>query len=53
MPRKINRRQKPAWQMVRRPVPPPSRVHKVKKGKGAYSRKDKRWKKEVEEEIEE
>ncbi|MCP2604617.1 hypothetical protein NLC29_00480 [Candidatus Aminicenantes bacterium AH-873-B07] len=49
MPRRIDRRQKPAWQKLRKPIPPPTRIHRVRKGKRSYNRKDKRWKKEIEE----
>ena len=49
MPRQIDKRQKPAWQKLRKPIPPPSKIHKVKKRKRAYDRKDKNWKKEIEE----
>ena len=48
MPRGINRRQKPAWQKIRKPMPPPSRTHSTKKGQKGYNRKDKVWKKEIE-----
>jgi hypothetical protein len=44
----INRRQKPFWQQVRRPMPLPSRPYSTKKGKRGYIRKDKSWKRDVE-----
>jgi hypothetical protein len=47
MPHKIDRRQKPVWQQVRRPLPPPSKPHSSKKGKKGYNRKDESWKKEI------
>jgi hypothetical protein len=47
MPHKIDRRQKPVWQQVRRPLPPPSKPHSSKKGKKGYDRKDEAWKKEI------
>jgi hypothetical protein len=47
MPHQIDRRQKPAWKQVRRPLPPPSKPHSTKKGKKGYDRKDKSWKKEI------
>ncbi len=43
----IDRRQKPAWLKVRKPLPPPSHPHSTPKGKKAYNRKDKSWKKEI------
>ncbi|MFQ6082179.1 MAG: hypothetical protein ACE5WD_02335 [Candidatus Aminicenantia bacterium] len=47
MPRRINRRQKPAWQKLRKPISPPTRPHTSKKGKKGYSRKEKSRKKEL------
>ncbi|MGQ9470954.1 MAG: hypothetical protein ACUVR0_04575 [Candidatus Aminicenantales bacterium] len=47
MGRSIDRRQKPGWQRVRKPLPPPSRPHSTPKGKKAYNRKNKSWKKEI------
>lgn len=47
MPHQIDRRQKPAWKQVRRPLPPPTKPHSTKKGKKGYDRKDQRWKKEI------
>jgi len=47
MPHQIDRRQKPAWKQVRRPLPPPTKPHSTKKGKKGYDRKDKTWKKEM------
>ncbi|MFB0566404.1 MAG: hypothetical protein ACETWK_12110 [Candidatus Aminicenantaceae bacterium] len=52
MPRRIERRQKPAWQKLRKPLPPPTRPHSTKKGKKGYYRKDKGWKKETEKDLE-
>ena len=47
MPHQVNRRQKPAWKQVRRPLPPPSKPHSTKKGEKAYDRKDQAWKKDI------
>jgi len=44
----IDRRQKPIWQQVRKPLPPPSKPHSTKKGKKGYDRKNEAWKKETE-----
>jgi hypothetical protein len=46
MSRGIEKRQKQSWQKVRKPMPPPTKPHSTKKGKKAYDRKDKSWKKE-------
>lgn len=51
MARHLERRQKPAWLKLRRPLPPPTRVHSSRKDKKGYYRKDKSWKKEIEEEL--
>ena len=48
MPHEVNRRQKPVWKQVRRPLPPPAKPHSTKKGGKGYTRKDKEWKREVE-----
>jgi hypothetical protein len=45
----IDRRQKPIWQKLRRPMPPPPKPHSPKKGKHGYDRKDGAWKKQGEE----
>ncbi len=45
MPHQVNRRQKPVWKQVRRPLPPPGKPQSTKKGGKAYSRKDQDWKK--------
>ncbi len=47
MPHQVNKRQKPAWKQVRRPLPPPSKAHSTKKGGKGYTRKDRSWKKEA------
>jgi hypothetical protein len=47
MPHQVNRRQKPAWKQVRRPLPPPSKPHSTKKGGKGYDRKEQGWKKEL------
>ena len=47
MPHRIDKRQKPAWKQVRRPLPPPSKPHSTKKGKKGYDRKNKSWKKDT------
>ena len=44
----IDRRQKPIWQQVRKPLPPPSKPHSTKKGKKGYDRKNEAWKKKTE-----
>jgi hypothetical protein len=43
----IHRRQKPVWQQVRKPLPPPGKPHSTKKGKRGYDRKDRVWKRET------
>jgi len=35
MPHQVNRRQKPAWKQVRRPLPPPGKPHSTKKERRA------------------
>ncbi len=52
MPHTIDRRQKPAWLKVRRPMPPPTKTHSTRKGKKGYDRKDKTWKKEIDQGLE-
>jgi hypothetical protein len=49
MPHQVDRRQKPAWKQVRRPLPPPTKPHSTKKGEKGYSRKDQAWKKDISE----
>ena len=46
MTKAIDRRQKPIWQQVRKPLPPPAKPHSTKKGKKGYNRKDQGWKKD-------
>jgi len=46
MTHQINRRQKPLWQKLRKPMPPPTKLQSTKKGKKAYDRKNQSWKKE-------
>jgi len=48
MTKRIDRRQKPIWKTVRKPIPPPTKPHTTKKGKKGYDRKEKDWLKEVE-----
>jgi len=48
MGNRIDRRQKPIWQRLRKPLPPPSKPHSTKKGEKGYGRKGKDWKKEAE-----
>jgi hypothetical protein len=43
----INRRQKPIWQQIRKPLPSAGKSHSIKKGKHGYDRKDRIWKKET------
>jgi len=47
MAKTIDRRQKPVWRQVRKPMPPPGRPQTTKKGKKAYDRKDIAWKREI------
>lgn len=47
MTKQINRRQKPVWKTIRKPIPPPTKPHSTKKGKKGYNRKEKDWLKEV------
>ena len=47
MTHQVNRRQKPVWKQVRRPLPPPGKPHSTKKGGKGYDRKEQGWKKEV------
>ncbi len=42
----VDRRQKPVWQRIRKPMPPPGKPQTTRKGKKGYSRKDQGWKKE-------
>lgn len=51
MPRRLDRRQKPAWLKLRRPLPPPGHPQSTRKGKKGYNRKDKSWKKEIDEDL--
>lgn len=51
MPRRLDRRQKPAWLKLRRPMPPPGHPQSTRKGKKGYNRKDKSWKKEINEDL--
>jgi len=48
MTHQINRRQKPIWQKLRKPMPPPTKPHSTKRGKKGYERKNQAWKKEIE-----
>jgi len=43
-----NRRQKPVWQQIRKPMPPPTKPHSSKKGKRGYDRKARTWKRDLE-----
>jgi len=43
----INRRQKPIWHEIRKPLPLAGKLHSVKKRKRGYDRKDRAWKKET------
>ncbi len=43
---KIPNRQKPVWQQIRKPLPPPQKPHSTKKGKKGYDRRDRSWKAE-------
>jgi len=47
MPHTVGNRQKPVWKQIRKPVPPPGRPQTTRKGKKAYSRKDKTWKSDI------
>jgi hypothetical protein len=47
MPHQVDRRQKPVWKQVRRPLPPPGKPHSTKKGEKGYDRKDRSWKREI------
>jgi len=51
MSRGIEKRQKPAWQKLRKPLPPPTKHHSTKKGKKGYNRKNKNWKKQTENDL--
>jgi hypothetical protein len=48
MTHQINRRQKPIWRKLRKPMPPPTKPHSTKKGKKAYDRKNQAWKNVIE-----
>lgn len=48
MAKQINRRQKPVWKSVRKPIAPPTRVQPTKK-EICKRKKDKDWQKELEE----
>jgi hypothetical protein len=43
----VPNRQKPVWKQIRKPIPPPGRPQTTKKGKKAYDRRDRAWKKEA------
>jgi hypothetical protein len=47
--KRIDRRQKPVWKIIRKPIPPATKPHSTKKGKKAYDRKKKDWLKELDE----
>ncbi|MDI6735084.1 MAG: hypothetical protein QME42_02655 [bacterium] len=48
MPKAINRRQKPLWKTIRKPIPPATKPHGTKKGKKGYDREE--WKRGIREE---
>lgn len=50
MTKRIDRRQKPIWKTIRKPMPPATKPHSTKKGKRGYDRKGKEWMKEIENE---
>ncbi|MEW6096283.1 MAG: hypothetical protein AB1567_07135 [bacterium] len=50
MTKRIDRRQKPVWKTIRKPIPPATKPHSTKKGKKGYDRKRKNWLKEIKEE---
>jgi len=47
MSHSVPNRQKPIWKQIRKPVPPPGRPQTTRKGKKAYTRKDKSWKSDL------
>jgi len=47
MPKRIDRRQKPIWKTIHKPIPPATKLHSTKKGKKGYDRKKKAWKEEI------
>ncbi|MFH1562712.1 MAG: hypothetical protein ABIF11_04740 [Nitrospirota bacterium] len=49
MPKGINRRQKPLWKTIRKPIPPATKPHGTKKGKKGYERDKKDWVEEIKE----
>lgn len=48
MPKQINKRQKPVWKLVRKPIAPSTKVHQPKKTQPWQ----KDWQKDLEEERE-
>ncbi|MFH0775677.1 MAG: hypothetical protein V2A53_09365 [bacterium] len=46
MPKEINRRQKPLWKSIRKPMPSATKPHGTKKGKKGYAGNKKDWLKE-------
>jgi hypothetical protein len=48
MAHSVYRRQKPIWQQIRKPLPPPTKPHSTKKGKRGYDRKEHGWKRDLE-----
>ena len=46
MPRDSDKKQKPIWKKIRKPIPPPGKAQGTKKGDKGYRRKKKGWQEE-------